>query len=104
PSVQITSIPFDVDGISIVLVDDVLYTGRTIRAALAAIMDFGRPKQVQLAVLIDRGHREIPLSADYIGETIKTQFNQEIRVRMIEIKEDGIDEVTLVTLNIKGDG
>ena len=103
PSVQITSIPFDVDGISIVLVDDVLYTGRTIRAALAAIMDFGRPKQVQLAVLIDRGHRELPFAADYIGETIKTQFNQEIRVRMIEIKEDGIDEVTLVTLNIKGD-
>ncbi len=104
PSVQITSIPFDVDGTSIVLVDDVLYTGRTIRAALDAIMDFGRPRQVQLAVLIDRGHRELPLSADYVGETIKTQFNQEIRVRMSEVKEDGIDEVTLVTLDIEGDG
>jgi pyrimidine operon attenuation protein/uracil phosphoribosyltransferase len=103
PTVQITSIPFEVESISIVLVDDVLYTGRTIRAALDAIMDFGRPKQVQLAVLIDRGHRELPLSADYVGETIKTQFDQEIRVRMVEVPEDGIDEVTLVTLDVKGD-
>ena len=98
PSVQVTSIPFDVDGTSIVLVDDVLYTGRTIRAGLDAIMDFGRPRKVQLAVLIDRGHRELPLAADYIGETIKTQPNQEIRVRMKELAEDGRDEVTLVTL------
>jgi len=100
---SLTDIPIDISDRRVILVDDVLYTGRTIRAALDAIMDFGRPKQVQLAVLIDRGHREIPLSADYIGETIKTQFNQEIRVRMIEVKEDGIDEVTLVTLNVKGD-
>ena len=98
PQAQITSIPFDVDGTNIVLVDDVLYTGRTARAALDAIMDFGRPKRVQFAVLVDRGHRELPLCADYIGETIKTQFNQEIRVRMKEIEEDGVDEVTLVTL------
>jgi pyrimidine operon attenuation protein/uracil phosphoribosyltransferase len=98
PSVQVTTIPFDVDGTSIVLVDDVLYTGRTVRAALDAIMDFGRPRKIQLAVLIDRGHRELPLAADYVGETIKTQPHQEIRVRMKELAEDGRDEVTLVTL------
>ncbi len=98
PSVKVTTIPFDVDGTSIVLVDDVLYTGRTIRAALDAIMDFGRPRKIQLAVLIDRGHRELPLAADFIGETIKTQPHQEIRVRMKELDEDGRDEVTLVTL------
>lgn len=103
PSVQVTSIPFDVDGTSIVLVDDVLFTGRTIRAALDAIMDFGRPKKVQLAVLVDRGHRELPLTADYIGETIKTQPNQEIRVRMSELEEDGCDEVTLVTVDEEGE-
>ncbi len=103
PQAQITSIPFDVDGTNIILVDDVLYTGRTARAALDAIMDFGRPKRVQFAVLIDRGHRELPLCADYIGEIIKTQFNQEIRVRMKEIEEDGVDEVTLVTLSEEED-
>ena len=103
PQAQITSIPFDVDDTNIVLVDDVLYTGRTTRAALDAIMDFGRPKLVQLAVLIDRGHRELPLCADYIGETIKTQFNQEICVRMKEIEGDGIDEVTLITIADEGD-
>lgn len=103
PTVQVTSIPFNVDDTNIVLVDDVLYTGRTIRAALDAIMDYGRPKRVQLAVLIDRGHRELPLCPDYAGETIKTQSNQEICVRMVEVEQDGIDEVTLVTLE-KGDG
>lgn len=103
PEVRITSIPFDVDCTNAVLVDDVLYTGRTVRAALDAIMDFGRPRLVQLAVLIDRGHRELPLCPDFVGETIKTQFNQEIRVRMKEIAEDGIDEVTLVTLTGGGD-
>ena len=103
PTIQITSIPFEVDGTNIVLIDDVLYTGRTNRAALDAIMDFGRPRRVQLAVLVDRGHRELPLCADYVGETIKTQFNQEIRVRMKEVEDDGIDEVTLVTLSEEGD-
>ncbi len=104
PTVQVTSIPFDVDGTNIVLVDDVLYTGRTTRAALDAIMDFGRPRQIKLAVLVDRGHRELPFCADFIGETIKTQFNQEIRVRMEEVEGEGVDEVTLLTLEEEGDG
>ena len=103
PVAKITSIPFEVDGTNIVLIDDVFYTGRTIRAALDAIMDFGRPKRVRFAVLIDRGHRELPICADYIGKTIKTQFNQEIRVRLTEVPDDGgIDEVTMLTLTDEG--
>lgn len=102
PKVQITSIPFEVEGITIVLVDDVFYTGRTVRGALDAIMDFGRPGRVELAVLVDRGHRELPLRADYVGKTIPTDFNEEVRVRMTE--SDGIDEVTLVTLADEGGG
>ena len=96
PTVKVTSIQFDVDGISVVLVDDVFYTGRTVRSALDAIMDFGRPRRVELAVLIDRGLRELPLVADYVGKRITTQFNEEVRVRMVE--SDGVDEVTLVRL------
>lgn len=103
PSVKVTAIPFDVDERSIVLVDDVFYTGRTIRAALDAIMDYGRPSRVQLAVLIDRGHRELPICADFVGETVRTQFNQEIRVRMTEAPGDGADEVTLVTIGEGGE-
>ena len=102
PTVQVTSIPYDVDGTNIVLVDDVFYTGRTIRAALDAIMDFGRPKRVRFAALIDRGHRELPFCADFIGKTIKTQVNQEIRVRLTEVEEDGIDEVSLITFEDGG--
>ncbi len=103
PNVKVTDIPFDVDDTNIVLIDDVFYTGRTTRAALDAIMDYGRPRRVRLAVLIDRGHRELPVCADYVGKTIKTQPNQEIRVRMTELPEDGIDEVTLVTVEPEGD-
>ena len=100
PTAQVTAIPFEVDDTNIVLVDDVFYTGRTIRAALDAIMDYGRPRRVRFAVLIDRGHRELPLCADYMGKPIKTQFNQEIRVRLKEVPEDdGIDEVTLITFD-----
>jgi pyrimidine operon attenuation protein / uracil phosphoribosyltransferase len=94
PIVKVTAIPFDVKDIAVVLVDDVFYTGRTVRSALDAIIDFGRPSRVELAVLIDRGHRELPLAADYVGKKITTQFNEEVRVRMVE--SDGIDEVTLV--------
>jgi len=97
PKVQITSIPFEVEGITIILVDDVFYTGRTVRSALDAIMDFGRPGRIELAVLVDRGHRELPLRADYIGKKIPTDPNEEIRVRMYE--GDGVDEVTIVTLD-----
>ena len=101
PKVQVTSIPFDVEACTVVLVDDVLYTGRTVRCALDAIMDFGRPGRVWLAVLVDRGHRELPLKADFTGKKIKTAHQEEIRVRMTE--EDGIDEVTLVKLGEEGD-
>jgi len=97
PTVKVTSIPFEVKGITIVLVDDVFYTGRTVRSALDAIMDFGRPGRVELAVLIDRGHRELPLFADYIGKQVKTQADEEVQVRMVE--GDGVDEVTLVKLS-----
>jgi pyrimidine operon attenuation protein/uracil phosphoribosyltransferase len=97
PTVKVTSIPFDVDGVAVVLVDDVFYTGRTVRSALDAIMDFGRPLRVELAVLVDRGRRELPLTADYVGKRITTQSNEEVRVRMVE--SDGVDEVTLVRLS-----
>jgi pyrimidine operon attenuation protein/uracil phosphoribosyltransferase len=99
PTAKVTAIPFDVDNTNIVLVDDVFYTGRTIRAALDAIMDYGRPARVRFAVLIDRGHRELPISADYVGKTIKTQSNQEIRVRMVEAPGDGVDEVSVITFD-----
>jgi pyrimidine operon attenuation protein/uracil phosphoribosyltransferase len=96
PSVQVTEIPFDVDGSTLILVDDVFFTGRTMRGALDAIMDFGRPGRVRIAVLIDRGHRELPLVADFVGKKIRTAADEEIRVRMME--EDGKDEVTLLLL------
>jgi len=101
PKVQVTSIPFDIEGVNVVLVDDVFYTGRTVRSALDAIMDFGRPARVRLAVLVDRGHRELPLMADFVGRKIKTAPDEEIRVRMVE--EDGRDEVTLVKLAVEGE-
>lgn len=100
PEVQVTSIPFEVEGITVVLVDDVFYTGRTVRSALDAIMSFGRPGRVWLAVLVDRGHRELPLKADFVGKNIRTAPHEEIRVRMKE--EDGKDEVTLVELSKEG--
>ncbi len=96
PSVQVTEIPFDVDGATLILIDDVFFTGRTMRGALDAIMDFGRPGRVHIAVLIDRGHRELPLVADFVGKKIRTAADEEIRVRMVE--EDGKDEVTLLKL------
>jgi pyrimidine operon attenuation protein/uracil phosphoribosyltransferase len=88
-----TDIPFDVTDKDIILVDDVLYTGRTVRAALDAIMDFGRPASIQLAVMIDRGHRELPIRADYVGKNIPTAGKEDVRVRLTEI--DGIDEVAV---------
>jgi len=101
PKVQVTSIPFEVAGMTVVLVDDVFYTGRTVRSALDALIDFGRPGRVRLAVLVDRGHRELPLKADFIGKKILTAPDEEIRVSMVE--EDGIDEVTLVKLSDEGE-
>jgi pyrimidine operon attenuation protein / uracil phosphoribosyltransferase len=93
PNVRPTLIPFDVSGKTVVLVDDVLFSGRTIRAALDALNDFGRPKQIQLAVLIDRGHRELPIKADFVGKNVPTSLAEKIVVQMQEI--DGKDEVTL---------
>ena len=94
PFVRGTSLPFDVDRSRIVLVDDVLFTGRTIRAAIDAIIDFGRPKFVQLAVLIDRGHREFPFRADFVGKNISTARSQIVKVKMAEV--DGEDQVLLI--------
>jgi pyrimidine operon attenuation protein/uracil phosphoribosyltransferase len=87
PVVQSTDIPFSVDNRRVVLVDDVLFTGRTTRAALDALMDFGRPSRVELAVLVDRGLRELPVRADYVGKTIETNQNQTVNVSMIECDE-----------------
>ena len=96
PVVQHTDIPDNVDGKSIVLVDDVLYTGRSTRAAMDALIDFGRPRQIQLAVLIDRGHREMPIRADYVGKNIPSSRHEEIQVHLEEI--DGTDEVAIVNV------
>ena len=100
PQVQVTDIPFDLTGINMVLVDDVLYTGRTVRAALDALVDFGRPKSIQLAVLIDREHREMPIRADYVGKGVSTQTNQEVALKVQEIDDE--DSVWLMGLE-KGD-
>lgn len=94
PVVHKTEIDFNITDKHIVLVDDVLYTGRTVRAALDALVDFGRPKSIQLAVLIDRGHRELPIRADYVGKNIPTAGNEMVEVRLAEV--DGIDEVVIV--------
>jgi pyrimidine operon attenuation protein/uracil phosphoribosyltransferase len=99
PLVRPTTLPMSVDGLVVVLVDDVFYTGRTARAALNALMDLGRPKQVQLAVMIDRGHRELPIRADYVGKNVPTALNEEIQVRVSEFDE--ADEVVLVELEQK---
>jgi pyrimidine operon attenuation protein / uracil phosphoribosyltransferase len=94
PQVRVTDIPFDLYDMNVVLVDDVLYTGRTVRAALDAIMDMGRPRRIQLAVLVDRGHRELPIKPDFVGKNIPTSVNEEVRVLMAEIDQQ--DSVLLV--------
>ena len=94
PQVKGTDIRFPLDERQVVLVDDVLFTGRTVRAALDALMDFGRPRSVQLAVLIDRGHRELPIRADYVGKNLPTSTSESVEVRLTE--RDGRDEVVLV--------
>ena len=88
-----TEFPGDIDGRTVVLVDDVLYTGRTVRAAMDAVMDYGRPRAIQLAVLVDRGHRELPIRADYVGKNLPTSDSQDVRVHLAET--DGADEVTI---------
>jgi len=94
PVVSKTEIDFDITGKNLVLVDDVLYTGRTVRAALDALIDFGRPRSIQLAVLIDRGHRELPIRADYAGKNIPTAQNETVEVHLLET--DGEDAVVIV--------
>jgi pyrimidine operon attenuation protein / uracil phosphoribosyltransferase len=94
PIVRATSIPFSLEGLTVVLVDDVLYTGRTIRAAIDALLDFGRPARVQLAVLVDRGHRELPIRPDYVGKNLPTARSERIQVELVEVDE--VDAVLLV--------
>ncbi len=101
PEVKKTDISFSLEGKDIVLIDDVLYTGRTIRAAIDALIDFGRPATVQLGVLIDRGHRELPIRPDYIGKNLPTSKSNQVQVHLKE--DDGVDEVILINiLNKKG--
>jgi pyrimidine operon attenuation protein/uracil phosphoribosyltransferase len=94
PVIQETHFTVDINDKKVILVDDVLYTGRTIRAALDAVMDFGRPALVQLAVLVDRGHRELPIKADYVGKNVPTSFNEQVQVKIKE--KDGEDQVLLM--------
>jgi len=95
PVVRATSVPFSLEGRTVVLVDDVLYTGRTIRAAIDALLDFGRPARVQLAVLVDRGHRELPIRPDYVGKNLPTARRERIQVELLEVDE--VDGVLLVS-------
>jgi pyrimidine operon attenuation protein/uracil phosphoribosyltransferase len=94
PLVRKTEVPFDITDKKVVLVDDVLYTGRTARAALDALIDLGRPRLIQLAVLIDRGHRELPIRADFVGKNVPTSHKEEVIVSLKEI--DGVDRVAII--------
>jgi pyrimidine operon attenuation protein/uracil phosphoribosyltransferase len=96
PVVHASNLDFSIDGRTIVIVDDVLYTGRTVRAAIDALFDYGRPDKVQLAVLADRGHRELPIRPDYVGKNLPTSRDERVNVRVEEL--DGVDEVTIVEL------
>lgn len=96
PEVSVSDITFDINDKDIILIDDVLYTGRTVRSALNAIMDLGRPNTIQLFVLVDRGHRELPIRADYVGKNTPTSLNEEIKVKMKEI--DGEDAIYLINV------
>lgn len=100
PLVGRSDIPVDVTGLQVILVDDVLYTGRSIRAAMDEIMDYGRPHSVQLAVLVDRGHRELPIRPDYVGKNVPTSRDEEVLVKLGEV--DGIDQVLIVPIGEAG--
>jgi pyrimidine operon attenuation protein / uracil phosphoribosyltransferase len=102
PNLKHTDIPISLDEKVVVLVDDVLFTGRTVRAAMDALNDFGRPRCIQLAILIDRGHRELPIRADYVGKNVPTSKQERIQVRMKE--EDGSDEVGIEKRSQSGGG
>ncbi len=94
PEVSVSNMTFDINEKNVILIDDVLYTGRTVRAALDALVDYGRPSIIQLFVLVDRGHRELPIRADYVGKNIPTSLNEEIKVKMSEV--DGEDAIYLM--------
>ena len=94
PEVKVTEIPFDLYNRDVILVDDVLYTGRTVRSAMDALMAYGRPRSIKFCCMVDRGHRELPVSADYIGLTVPTHANEEVRVKVKEL--DGEDSVYVV--------
>jgi pyrimidine operon attenuation protein/uracil phosphoribosyltransferase len=98
PVVRESVIPFSVDDKIVVLVDDVLFTGRTIRAAMDALVDYGRPRAIRLAVLVDRGHRELPIRADFVGKNLPTALTDDVRVRLVE--SGGTDEVELVQAGV----
>jgi len=99
PEVSVSNITFDINEKDVILIDDVLYTGRTVRSALNALMDLGRPSSIQLSILVDRGHRELPIRADYVGKNIPTSQNQEVKVKMSEIDEE--DAIYNVDINNK---
>jgi pyrimidine operon attenuation protein/uracil phosphoribosyltransferase len=99
PVVHASHIDFPLNGTTVVLVDDVLYTGRTVRAAIDAVFDYGRPARVQLAVLTDRGHRELPIRPDYVGKNLPTAQSERVNVRLEEL--DGVDEVTIATQGVE---
>ncbi len=99
PEVSVTNITFDITEKDVILIDDVLYTGRTVRAALDAIMDMGRPNSIQLCVLVDRGHREMPIKADFVGKNIPTSINEEVKVKLAEVDDE--DAVYLVEFEPK---
>jgi pyrimidine operon attenuation protein/uracil phosphoribosyltransferase len=98
PLVKGTDVPFEIEGATVVLVDDVLYTGRTVRAAMDALREFGRPRAVRLAVLVDRGHRELPIRADHVGKNVPTSREELVRVRVTEI--DGEDAVDIAQASV----
>lgn len=93
-AIKRTNIPVDIQERNVVLVDDVLFTGRTVRAAMDALNDFGRPQQIRLAILLDRGHRQLPIRADYVGKNMPTSLREQVRVRLAEL--DGVDEVSIL--------
>jgi pyrimidine operon attenuation protein/uracil phosphoribosyltransferase len=99
PEVSVSDITFDINEKDVILIDDVLYTGRTVRSALNALMEFGRPSSIQLSILVDRGHRELPIRADYVGKNIPTSLNQEVKVKMVEIDEE--DAIYNIEINNK---
>jgi len=100
PVVRSTALDFPLEGKTVVLVDDVLYTGRTIRAAIEALFDYGRPERIQLAVLVDRGHRELPIRPDYVGKNLPTSRTERIQVQLVEVDE--VDQVLLVPASEEG--